>query len=302
MRTPSPVFANVAFLRIPGFDGRPVAQQASLKERLEARLREAIAGMPAAERIVLDADDGLAVVLFGEPARALDLAQSLRAAPGEEPLKVGVNHGPIAVTARDAGGVVFGDGITAAAAASGVATAGKTLVTAAFARMMEATRPDRAAELAPAGEFTDARVRLHAFYTPDPQRLVARRNRLAAHALVGILLIVSLGLAGRSVIRYLLPPRPAIVEFDVRPKGEVLIDGLSYGPTPPLLEVEVPPGRHHILVRSGRNPPVDVRVDLEPGERMSVTHSFAGERPAPKPGGFLRDLGRDVGRALGLAK
>ena len=128
---------------------------------------------------------GSPLVLFGEPVRALDLAQSLRAAPGEEPLKVGVNHGPIAVTARDAGGVVFGDGITAAAAAAGFATAGRTLVTAPFARMLEATRPDRAAELAPAGEFTDARVRLHAFYTPDPQRLVARRNRLAAHALVG---------------------------------------------------------------------------------------------------------------------
>jgi len=295
MRTPSPVFANVAFLRIAGFDARPVVEQAGLKERLEARVREAIAGMPAADRIVLDAADGLAVVLFGEPTRALDLAQSLRAAPGEEPLKVGVNHGPIAVTARDAGGMVFGDGITAAAAASGFAEAGKTLVTVPFARMLEATRPDRAPELAPAGEFTDARVRLHAFYTPDPQRLVARRNRLAAHALVGILAIVSLGLAGRSVLRYLLPPRPAVVEFDVRPKGEVVIDGLSYGPTPPLREVEIPAGRHHILVRSGRNSPVDVRVNLEPGERMTVTHSFAGERPPPKKGGFLDDLRRSMG-------
>jgi len=302
MRTASPVFANVAFLRIAGFDGLPVVEQASHKERLEARVRETIAGMPAADRIVLDAEDGLAVVLFGEPLRALDLAQSLRAAPGEEPLKVGVNHGPIAVTARDAGGVVFGDGIAAAAAASGFAAAGRTLVTVPFARMLEATRPDRAAELAPAGEFTDARVRLHAFYTPDPQRLVARRYRLAAHALVGILAIVSLGLAGRSVLRYLLPPRPAVVEFDVRPRGDVVIDGLSYGPTPPLREVEIPAGRHHVLVRSGRNPPVDVRVNLEPGERMTVTHSFAGERPAPRPGGFWRELGRDAGRLLGLPK
>jgi hypothetical protein len=291
----SPVFANIAFLRIARFDERPVVEQAGLKGRLEARVRDALAGMPAADRIVLDAADGVAVVLFGEPVRALDLAQSLRAAPGEEPLKVGVNHGPIAVTARDAGGVVFGDGITAAAAASGFATAGKTLVTVPFARMLEATRPDRAAELAPAGEFTDARVRLHAFYTPDPQRLVARRKHLAVHALVGIFAIVSLGLAGRSVIRYLLPPRPAVVEFDVRPRGEVVIDGLSYGTTPPLREVEVSSGRHHVLVRSGRNPPVDVRVNLEPGERMTITHSFAGERPPQKPAGFWRDLRRSLG-------
>lgn len=295
MPAAAPVFANVAFLRIPGFDERAVADQAGLKERLERRVREAIAGMPAGERIVLDAADGLALVLFGEPARALDLAQALRAAPGEEPLKVGVNHGPIAVTARDAGAMVFGDGITAAAAAAGFAAAGRTLVTAPFAKMLEATRPDRAAELAPAGEFTDSRVRLHAFYTPEPQRLVARRNRLAAYALLGILAIVALGLAGRSVNRYLFPPRPAVVEFDVKPGGDVVIDGVSHGRVPQVREVELAPGRHHVQVRNKGNPPLDIKVNLEPGERMTITHAFAGERPAQKPGGFWRDLRRSLG-------
>ncbi len=295
MRTAAPVFANVAFLRITGFDERPVVEQASLKERLEARVRAALAGMPAADRIVLDAADGIAMVLFGEPAKALDLLQSLRAAPGEEPLKAGLNHGPIAVTARDAGAKVFGDGITAAAAAAGFAAAGKLLVTAPFARMLEATRPDRAAELAPAGEFTDARVRLHAFYTPDPQRLAARRNRLAAYALAGILAIVSLGLAGRSVNRYFFPPRPAVVEFDVKPGGDVVIDGISHGRAERLKEVELAPGRHHVQVRRKGHPPLDLKVSLEPGERMTVTHAFTGSPPPPKPSGFWRDLGRSLG-------
>ncbi|PWB62867.1 MAG: hypothetical protein C3F16_05985 [Betaproteobacteria bacterium] len=294
MPTAAPVFANVAFLRIPRFDDRAVVDQASLKERLERRVREAIAGMPAAERIVLDAADGVALVLFGEPARALDLAQALREAPGEESLKVGVNHGPIAVTARDAGAMVFGDGITAAAAAAGFAAAGTTLVTVPFARMLEATRPDRAAELAPAGEFTDARVRLHAFYTPDPQRLVARRNRLAAYALVGILAIVSLGMAGRSVNRYFFPPRPAVIEFDVKPGGDVVIDGLSYGRVPKMREVELAPGRHHVKVLSKGYPPLEIKVNLEPGERMTVSHAFTGSPPAQKPSGFWRDLRRSL--------
>lgn len=295
MRTPSPVFANIAFLRIARFDERPVVEQANLKDRLEARVREAIVGIPAADWIVLDANDGIALVLFGDPARSLDLAQSLRAGEGEEPLKVGVNHGPIAVTARDAGGLVFGDGLSAAAAAAGFATGERILVTAPFAKMLEITRPDRAAELAPAGEFTDARVRLHAFYTPEPQRRIARRHRLAAYGLAGILGILLLGVAGREVNRAFFPPRPAVVEFDVKPRGDVVIDGYSHGRTPPLREVELPPGRHHVQVRYGTAPAFDVRVSLEPGERMTVTHSFVGERAAATPGGLWRDLRRHLG-------
>ncbi|MGE0355725.1 MAG: PEGA domain-containing protein [Burkholderiales bacterium] len=293
MRTPSPVFANIAFLRIPRFGEHSVAEQAALKDRLEARVRAAIAGIAPADWIVLDATDGLALVLFGEPARALDLAQSLRA--GDEPPQVGVNHGPIAVTARDAGGLVFGDGLSAAATAAGFATGERLLVTAPFAKMLEVTRPDRAAELAPAGEFTDARVRLHAFYTPEPQRRVARRNRLAAYALAGILAILLLGLAGREVNRRYFPPRPAVVEFEIKPRGDVVIDGFTHGRTPPLREVELPPGRHHIQVRHGNAPPFDVRVSLEPGERMTVTHTFAGERPATTPASLWRDLRRSLG-------
>jgi hypothetical protein len=291
----APAFANIAFFRIARFEERPVAEKAGLKERLEARVRAALEGMPPADRIVLDAADGIAVVVFGEPARALDLAIGLRVAEGEEPLKVGVNHGPIAVTGRDAGARVFGDGITAAAVASGFASGERILVTVPFAKMLEATRPDRAAELAPAGEFTDARVRLHAFYTPDPKRRVARRNRLATYALLGILLILLLGFAVRSVIDHYFPPRPAVVEFDVRPRGEIVIDGVTHGMSPPLREAQVPPGRHRIQVRSGKQRPLEINVKLEPGERMTVSHSFAGEAPPRKSGDWWRDLRRNLG-------
>lgn len=296
-RMPSapPVFANIACVRIARFGERPVAEQAALKQGLEERLRAAIAGLPAADRIVLDAPDGMALVHFGEPARALDIAQGLREGAEGRELQSGLNHGPIAVTARDAGGRVFGDGIASAAAAAGFAPGGGLLVTAPFARMLEATRPDRAAELAPAGEFTDARVRLHAFYTPDPRRLVARRNRLAAYALAGILGILLLGVAGREVNRRFFPPRPAVVEFDVKPRGEVLVDGIWYGRIPELREVELRPGRHHLRVQNAGHPSLDLVVHLEPGEHMTVTHTFASPRAAAKPRGFLDDLRRRLG-------
>ena len=241
---------------------------------------------------MLDAPDGIALVHFGSPARTLDIAQALRAGSDGDPLKVGLNHGPIAVTARDTGARVFGDGISSAATAAGFATGERLLVTAPFAKMLEATKPDRAAELAPAGEFTDARVRLHAFYTPDPRRLTARRNRLAAYGLVGMLAILMLGVIGREFNSRFFPPRPAVVEFEVKPYGDVVIDGVAHGRTPLLREVELAPGRHHIRVRSGKFPPLDLKVSLEPGERMTVTHSFTGERPARKPSNLWDDVRR----------
>jgi hypothetical protein len=73
----SPAHASIAFLRIPGFDARPVADQAALKQALEARARDAVAGIAPPDRALLDADDGLALVLFGDPARALETIESL---------------------------------------------------------------------------------------------------------------------------------------------------------------------------------------------------------------------------------
>jgi hypothetical protein len=293
--SPAPVFANIAFLRIPHFDARPIVEQAALKERLEARVRKAIAAVKLDERVVLDAADGIALVLFVDATRALDIARALSATPGEETLQVGLNHGPIAVTGHETAALVFGDGIAAAAAAARFAAPGHLLVSAPFATMLEATRPDRAAELAPAGEYTDARVRLHAFFTLEPQRLVLRRNQFTAYALAGILGILLLGVAGREVNRRFFPPRPAVVAFDVKPRGEVLVDGLSYGRSPPLTDVELPRGKHRIQVRNGNQPPLDITVFLEPGEHLTIAHNFAGERTPPKVEGFWRNLRRRMG-------
>ena len=68
-----PSYANVLFLRVPRFPGLTVAAQAAAKERLESRVRKALGALPDAERVVLDAEDGLALVVFGEPERAREL-------------------------------------------------------------------------------------------------------------------------------------------------------------------------------------------------------------------------------------
>src|SRR4051794_17438560 len=76
----SPVHAHVAFLRLPEFDSRPVAEQVSMKERLEDALLGALARISTRDRIVLEAPDGMALVYFGKAEEALDLAQGLQRA------------------------------------------------------------------------------------------------------------------------------------------------------------------------------------------------------------------------------
>ena len=169
----TPTSANVAFLRIPQFATLPVSEQASLKERLEGRARSAIAGLAPDERAMLDADDGLAIVLFCEPARALDIAQALHGSAPEAPLQAGLNYGPLALTSRGGDARVFGDGLSAAAAAARFASPERLLVTHDFAKALRSRDPARAADLATAGDFTDTRVRLHSFYTPDPAARLA---------------------------------------------------------------------------------------------------------------------------------
>ena len=117
MPAAKPVFANVAFLRIHAFDARPVGEQASLKEALVRRTREAIASLDPAERVVLDAEDGLALVLFGEPGKALAAARALQKG-GDVPLQIGLNFGPLALASEGAGERVFGEGLNSAAAAA----------------------------------------------------------------------------------------------------------------------------------------------------------------------------------------
>lgn len=227
MPTALPVHANVAFLRIPQFDTRAVAEQASLKEKLEVRMQEALAALPAADRIVLDADDGLAVVLFGDPARALRVAQAMRAADSTLPLQAGLNYGPLALTTNGTEARVFGDGLSAAAAAARFASPERLLLTQDFANALRHRHPERAAELAEAGDFTDTRVRMHSFYTPDPRKGIARRRRLLAYGVGGVAAILLLGVAGREARRILFPPLPAVLKLLIKPRGEIFIDGVS---------------------------------------------------------------------------
>ena len=290
--THSPEHATVAFLRIAGFDERGVAEQAASKQALEGLARSAIARLPEADRAVLDAEDGIALVLFGDPSRALETVGAI-ARDGGEGLKVGINHGPLALSAPGAEARVFGDGIAAASAASRFAAPGKLLATDGFRRILEARDPGRAAAFVPAGDFTDTRVRLHSLYADDPARRSAQRRRAIVRAAMGVFAIVLLGVAARLAHHAFFEPRPATISLAIKPRGEVFVDGVSRGTVPPLKRLEVSAGRHQLVVRHPGSVPLDLALDLKPGERYTVRHTFVPARAQPRS--FWRELRRRFG-------
>jgi hypothetical protein len=293
--TAPPIHAHVAFLRIPGFDGLSVAEQASLKDRVEGRVKAAIAPLADADRLVLDSDDGVALVLFGDAVRALRIAQSLR---GEEAfLQVGVNYGPIALTGDSTGHAVFGDGLAAAAAAARFATPERILVTQEFRRKLEEASPEIAADLVSAGEFSDAQLRQHLLFAPDPERGATRRRRYLLRLGGGVLATLFLGVVAREARQWFFPGRPPAINFAVKPRGDVVLDGVAKGRTPPLDRLEVPAGRHVVVIRNAGYPPLQLTLDLEAGQETTITHAFAPRRPAEprEQPGFWRDLKRRFG-------
>jgi serine/threonine-protein kinase len=73
-------------------------------------------------------------------------------------------------------------------------------------------------------------------------------------------------------------PPPAVanvpVSFDIRPWGEIFIDGRPTGVTPPLMQVEVPAGRHHIEIRHANAPAWQTDVDVQGTSAIHIEHGF----------------------------
>ncbi len=126
----------------------------------------------------------------------------------------------------------------------------------------------------------------------------ATRHRLplvTAGALlsVGIFLGVLLGNVRRPEAVVTLPAVPAVatdsvaaaatgtvavpnarISFDIRPWGEVFIDSKAAGVAPPLTQVELPDGHHHIEVRNALAPPWQTELDVHGSTAIKIEHEF----------------------------
>lgn len=285
-----PTLASVVVLRIAEFTRKPVAEQVGLKERLGALVTFAIRPMPAAGRIVLDAPEGVAIVVLDGPGAALDLAKRSQFAAEGLPLCIGVNHGPV-MSALDAhlGPGLIGDGLTAGVTLSGAAKPGSFVASRSFREALKASDPRRVRELGTAGTYTDAQLRVHELFALDWRPAFARRLRLIVYGILMVVAIIGAGFTARLARLALEPPPPAtlrsaLIRLQVTPRGIVFIDGEVRGTSPPLTEIAVDPGPHTIEIRNSPSPPLKLEVSLGSAERMTITHTFAAPaaKTAPK--------------------
>jgi len=65
------------------------------------------------------------------------------------------------------------------------------------------------------------------------------------------------------------------VSFDIQPWGEIFIDGKPTGVTPPLTQVPVPAGHHHVEIRHGSSPSWETDIDIAGNSTIHIEHRFA---------------------------
>jgi len=267
---------SVVFLGIADFTRKPVNEQARLRAQIDAAVSAGIAGLREEDRVVLDAPDGAAIVVLGNLPGALQAAQRALATRIDVPLGVGINYGPVALaTGVYNDSLLKGDSIEAAGIIAGFAPPNGLLVSRAYRDALTAEAPHLAEELHAAGIFTDARIRSHELFSLDSAALRATGRRQLLLGALACVTILALGVGARSALQSLVESRqPAWLQFDIRPPGEILVDGVLKGKTPALSRLPVPPGAHTIEIRSGKYPPHVLQVDLSPGEQMLVKHSF----------------------------
>lgn len=183
-------FASVVFLKIHDFGRRPVVEQTRLRAQLEAAVAVTLHELSEQSRVVLDAADGIALVVLDDPQGALRLSsRALAAGAVGLPLAIGITHGAVRLTGPNQGEGLLGDGVAVAAAIAELAGPQKILLTIEFRHALADAHPGAEAALATAGTHTDASLRSHELYRPDAQAARRRaRNYLAATLLVALAL------------------------------------------------------------------------------------------------------------------
>ncbi len=285
--------ASVVYLLIPGFTQKSVAEQAAARAVVEAAIEAALLSINEVDRMVLDSPEGAAVVVLGDPSVALDAALHARRACGGATIGIGVNHGPVKreLDARK-DSILVGDGIDAAAsvAQAAIAAPGMLLISRGFRDALTQRTPALAAKFVSAGGYTDASVRVHELFLEDAAAAARAQRRQITYVVFTCIAILALGGVARVGLQSLAAARqPAILVFDIRPQGEIYLDGVLKGAAPAVTRLQVAPGAHTIEVRNGKSPPFVTSVNLSPGEQIDVKHSFAA--PAKhRPAGILERL------------
>ena len=285
--------ASVAYLRIPDFAQHGVAEEAQLKERLEKVVAAALPVLRAHEWIVLDASEGLAVVILANPRGALRFAWRAGADPEAAPA-IGLAHGPVRI-AQGQPPVLFGDALLAAEGAARATNRGEVMATRDFRDALTRSRPEMRRLLARTGTAVDDQGRAFEIFRADRRTATKRRRAFFTVAGVVAIAIVCAAIAIRAN-RPPPPPPPAppapppapeplpgAVTFEVKPEGEIFVDGVFKGKSPPLKKIQLPAGDHTVEVRNPKFKPVIVELAVGPGEELAVQQNFVAPTPPKVP-------------------
>jgi hypothetical protein len=198
MKNSNTIFASVVFLKMQEFARRPVTEQARLRAQLEAVVAVTTAELDAASRIVLDASDGVAIVLLRAPQAALRVAQlALNAGAAGLPLSIGINHGAVRLTGGKGDEGMVGDGIAVAASIAEFASRERLLASRSFRDALADDAPGAEAALVPAGTSSDPSLRRHELFRADEQALARRRRRYVAASAAAAIILFGSGVAMR---------------------------------------------------------------------------------------------------------
>ena len=170
-----------------------------MRSQLESAVAVAFKGIPARCRIPLDAPDGMAIAVLGHPEAALNIAERCTSvAEIGIALSIGINHGAIQLMPDDADHPgLLGDTFGIAASIAEFGGPQRITTSRTFADALWKANPWRARSLRSTGTYTDAQVRTHELFTPDPSANARRRKILVA---TGGTLAVAL-LAGAIALR-----------------------------------------------------------------------------------------------------
>ena len=192
--------ASVVFLRIEDFAIRPASEQARLRAQLEAVVAVTTAELRPPSRIVLDASDGVAIVVLCDPKGALRLAEhALAATVVGLPICAGINHGAVRLLGgtNGEGQAMVGDGIAVAASVAQFSPVAELRVSQAFRDALADAAPGQEATLVPKGASTDASLRSHELFTRDRTELPRRKRTYAALSVVAVLALLATGIGWR---------------------------------------------------------------------------------------------------------
>ena len=192
------ILASVVFLKIHDFARRPASEQARLRAQLEAVVAVTTAELSPASRIVLDAADGVAIVVLSDPMGALHLAgRALTAGAAGLPLCAGLNHGAVRLLGNGKGEAMVGDGIAVAASVAEFASPSQLRCSRAFREALADAAPGSETSLVPKGSSADASLRSHELYGRDEGAPRRRGLRYAAMSVAAALALVAAGVGYR---------------------------------------------------------------------------------------------------------